>query len=147
MAGDAVRPREFVQTGIESYGAADPAKADAEIMALTVEAIRAAGLRAFKLRLGDSPSRDIARVQAVRAAVGDEVAILTDKLRFRQLQQAIGLPHPEFVAVGADAQQHEEAAVGRLDLLARVVLLQQLLLIVQLHHVDHVPSLQSGSSE
>jgi ATP phosphoribosyltransferase regulatory subunit len=52
-AGDAVRPREFAQAGIESYGAANPAKADAEILALTVEAIRAAGLRAFKLRLGD----------------------------------------------------------------------------------------------
>jgi ATP phosphoribosyltransferase regulatory subunit len=52
-ASDAVRPREFAQAGIESYGAADPARADAEILALTVEAIRAAGLRAFKLRLGD----------------------------------------------------------------------------------------------
>jgi ATP phosphoribosyltransferase regulatory subunit len=50
---DAVRPREFAQSGIESFAAPDPAKADAEILALTVEAIRAAGLRAFKLRLGD----------------------------------------------------------------------------------------------
>ncbi len=52
-AGDAVRPREFAQAGIESFGAPDPSKADAEILALTVEAIRASGLSAFKLRLGD----------------------------------------------------------------------------------------------
>lgn len=52
-AGDAVRPREFAQAGIESYGATNAAKADAEILALTIEAIRAAGLRAFKLRVGD----------------------------------------------------------------------------------------------
>ena len=53
VPGDAVRPREFAQAGIESFGATDAAKADAEILALTVEAIRAAGLRSCKLRLGD----------------------------------------------------------------------------------------------
>jgi D-galactarolactone cycloisomerase len=36
------------------------------------------GYRALKLRVGDSPRRDIARVQAVRAAVGDEIEILVD---------------------------------------------------------------------
>jgi ATP phosphoribosyltransferase regulatory subunit len=52
-SGDLARPREFRQAGIESFAAADPAKAEAEIVALTVEAVRAAGLGAFKLRLGD----------------------------------------------------------------------------------------------
>jgi biotin carboxylase len=33
----------------------------------------------------------------------EAVATLTDKLRFRQLQQAIGLPHPEFAQVDAGA--------------------------------------------
>jgi biotin carboxylase len=33
----------------------------------------------------------------------EAVATLTDKLRFRRLQQAIGLPHPEFSQVDADA--------------------------------------------
>jgi biotin carboxylase len=33
----------------------------------------------------------------------EAVAALTDKLRFRQLQQASGLPHPAFASVGADA--------------------------------------------
>ena len=51
--GDAAHPREFRQAGIESFGASDTAKADAEVVALSVEAVRAAGLRACKLRLGD----------------------------------------------------------------------------------------------
>ena len=38
----------------------------------------AAGYRALKLRLGDTARDDIARVRAIRAALGDEVDILTD---------------------------------------------------------------------
>lgn len=53
-AGDSLaRPREIRQAGIESFAAADPARAEAEVLALTVEAVRAAGLRAFRLRIGD----------------------------------------------------------------------------------------------
>ena len=37
-----------------------------------------AGYKAVKLRLGDSPRRDLARVAAVRKALGDELDILTD---------------------------------------------------------------------
>lgn len=37
-----------------------------------------AGYKAVKLRLGDSPRRDLARVAAVREAFGDELDILTD---------------------------------------------------------------------
>ena len=36
------------------------------------------GFRAVKVRLGDSPSRDIERMESVREAVGDEVEVLTD---------------------------------------------------------------------
>lgn len=36
------------------------------------------GWRALKLRVGDTPTRDIARTRAVRAAVGDEIEILVD---------------------------------------------------------------------
>jgi L-alanine-DL-glutamate epimerase-like enolase superfamily enzyme len=36
------------------------------------------GFRAVKLRLGDNPVDDLARVAAVREALGDEVAVLTD---------------------------------------------------------------------
>ena len=38
----------------------------------------ASGYRAIKLRLGDSPGRDIERVQAVRKALGDDIEILSD---------------------------------------------------------------------
>ncbi len=38
----------------------------------------AAGYRALKLRVGDSPAKDIERVQAVRAAVGDDIDLLVD---------------------------------------------------------------------
>ncbi len=46
-------PREIRQAGIESFAAADPGRAEAEVLALSVEAVRAAGLRAFRLRVGD----------------------------------------------------------------------------------------------
>ncbi len=36
------------------------------------------GYRAIKLRVGDTPKRDIARVEAVRKAVGDDIEILVD---------------------------------------------------------------------
>jgi L-alanine-DL-glutamate epimerase-like enolase superfamily enzyme len=37
-----------------------------------------AGYKAVKLRIGDTVARDVARIAAVRAAFGDELAILTD---------------------------------------------------------------------
>lgn len=45
---------------------------------LEIDAALSQGLRALKLRLGDSPSRDIERVRAVRRHVGDEIDILSD---------------------------------------------------------------------
>ena len=38
----------------------------------------AAGYKALKLRLGDNPKDDLARVEAIRKAFGDELVILTD---------------------------------------------------------------------
>ncbi len=38
----------------------------------------ASGYRAVKLRVGDTPKRDIARVQAVREALGEDIEILVD---------------------------------------------------------------------
>jgi L-alanine-DL-glutamate epimerase-like enolase superfamily enzyme len=37
-----------------------------------------AGYKAVKLRVGDSPARDLARIAAVRKAVGDDIDILVD---------------------------------------------------------------------
>ena len=42
------------------------------------QTVLAAGYGALKLRLGDTTAEDIARVQAVREAVGDDIDILTD---------------------------------------------------------------------
>lgn len=47
------QPREFRQAGIENIGAEDAAAAEAEVVALAVEAVRSAGLETFTLRLGD----------------------------------------------------------------------------------------------
>jgi L-alanine-DL-glutamate epimerase-like enolase superfamily enzyme len=56
-----------------SLGWQEPAALVEEARALV-----AGGYRAVKLRVGDTPARDLARVAAVRAALGDEVAILVD---------------------------------------------------------------------
>lgn len=58
--------------------------------ALAEEALShiATGYRAVKLRMGDSPARDIERVQAVRAATGDEIEILVDANTSYTLEQA-----------------------------------------------------------
>ncbi|MGE0718965.1 MAG: mandelate racemase/muconate lactonizing enzyme family protein [Alphaproteobacteria bacterium] len=48
--------------------------------ALVEEAVKmvAHGYRALKLRLGDTPARDIARVAAVRRGLGSDITLLTD---------------------------------------------------------------------
>ncbi len=46
-------PREFRQAGIETFGLADAEKVEAETVALILESIRSAGLKNFRLRIGD----------------------------------------------------------------------------------------------
>ncbi len=46
-------PREFRQAGIEAFAAGDRETADAETVATIIKAMKAAGLGAFKLRIGD----------------------------------------------------------------------------------------------
>jgi len=48
----------------------------------------AAGYRALKLRLGDTVARDLARVEAVRSTLGDEVTLLADANTAYRLEQA-----------------------------------------------------------
>ena len=45
---------QFLQTGIEYLGAEDRAAADAEVLTLAVEAVRAAGLESFSVHIGDA---------------------------------------------------------------------------------------------
>jgi ATP phosphoribosyltransferase regulatory subunit len=47
------RPTQFYQAGAELLGLEDRAKAETEILAITVEALRAAGLAHFSMKLGD----------------------------------------------------------------------------------------------
>ena len=53
IGADSAHPREFRQAGIESIGVSEREKADAQTVALILEAMRAAGLKNFKLRIGD----------------------------------------------------------------------------------------------
>jgi ATP phosphoribosyltransferase regulatory subunit len=46
-------PREFRQAGIECFGVKDRESADVEVVLLAVEAVRAAGLKGFRLKFGD----------------------------------------------------------------------------------------------
>ena len=47
------KPVQFFQAGIELLGEEDRAKGDAEILTLAIEAVRAAGVTDFTLRMGD----------------------------------------------------------------------------------------------
>ena len=47
------RPTQFFQAGVELLGLADRAAGETEIMTLTVEALRAAGLKDFSVKIGD----------------------------------------------------------------------------------------------
>jgi L-alanine-DL-glutamate epimerase-like enolase superfamily enzyme len=49
-----------------------------ELLAEEASGLVAQGFRALKLRVGDTPARDIARVRAVRQAVGEEIDLLVD---------------------------------------------------------------------
>jgi L-alanine-DL-glutamate epimerase-like enolase superfamily enzyme len=70
--GGASRPIPAYAGGV-ALGYQDPPKLVKEATAQIDK-----GFKAIKLRIGDSPSRDIARLSAVRDAFGDDLAILTD---------------------------------------------------------------------
>jgi L-alanine-DL-glutamate epimerase-like enolase superfamily enzyme len=72
LLGGAARAIPAYAGGV-SLGWQEPAALVAEARELV-----AAGFRAVKLRVGDTPERDLARVAAVREALGDAVAILVD---------------------------------------------------------------------
>jgi D-galactarolactone cycloisomerase len=56
-----------------SLGYQDPAKLVDEARPLLEM-----GYKALKLRVGDTPARDLARIEAIRKSFGDELAVLTD---------------------------------------------------------------------
>ena len=72
LLGAPPRPIEAYAGGISlGFGPADE-------LAEEAAGFVAQGFRAVKLRLGDHPERDLARVRAVRARLGNDVEILTD---------------------------------------------------------------------
>lgn len=72
LLGGSAKPVKAYAGGI-SLGWQAPASLAEEAQRYVKE-----GYRALKLRMGDTPARDIARVRAVRQAVGDDIDILTD---------------------------------------------------------------------
>jgi D-galactarolactone cycloisomerase len=72
LLGGVSRPIPAYAGGV-SLGYQEPAALVEEAQALV-----RTGYRAVKLRIGDSPARDLARVAAVRKAFGDELVLLTD---------------------------------------------------------------------
>jgi L-alanine-DL-glutamate epimerase-like enolase superfamily enzyme len=72
LLGGASKPIKAYAGGI-SLGYQEP-----QSLAEEAAGYVAAGYRAIKLRVGDSPRNDIARARAVRAMVGDDIEILTD---------------------------------------------------------------------
>src|SRR3569623_886937 len=61
------RPSEFMQAGVESFGRTDRAAADAEMMALALEATSAFGVRDLDIRSGDA-ALFMALIDALRLA-------------------------------------------------------------------------------
>ncbi len=53
VGATSAHPREFRQAGIENFGSKEREAAEAETVATIVAAVTAAGLRSFKLRIGD----------------------------------------------------------------------------------------------
>ena len=72
LLGGSSRPVPAYAGGV-SLGYQDPAKLVEEARPLL-----AAGYKAVKLRVGDTPRRDLERIAAIRKAFGDELTILTD---------------------------------------------------------------------
>ena len=122
-AGSA-HPREFRQAGIESFGAADRTGAEAEVLALTVEAVDAAGLsrRALHMRFGDlemvralleaapMPSRWRRRLQAQYWQPAEFRAELK-RLAEDPAGLARGLPEPLRTALHKATQADAEAQI------------------------------------
>ncbi|MEI2415014.1 mandelate racemase/muconate lactonizing enzyme family protein [Orrella sp. JC864] len=72
LLGGSAKPVKAYAGGI-ALGWQDPADLVEEARALVRQ-----GYRALKLRVGDTPRRDIARVRAVREALGEEIELLVD---------------------------------------------------------------------
>ena len=67
---------EFIQAGIESFGRTDAEAADAEILARSVEAVKAAGVRDIEIRLGDTGLFNALLNMVMRNTVGCMLSVV-----------------------------------------------------------------------
>ena len=120
LLGGAARPIPAYAGGV-SLGWQDPAALVEEARPL-VEA----GYKAVKLRAGDTPVRDAARVAAVRDAFGDDLVILTDANTGYTLADArAAMPRFEALGVGwleEPFPAHDHRAYAEAKSFARVPL-------------------------
>ncbi|NPV26148.1 MAG: ATP phosphoribosyltransferase regulatory subunit [Firmicutes bacterium] len=106
-APQAGRQREFYQAGVEFIGEPD-ARADAEVIALAVEALESSGLRDFQISLGQievfnglmeetglSPEqkKKVKETIARRNLVGLEQLLIEYRVATRQSESILRLPH------------------------------------------------------
>jgi len=109
--GDAVRPREFRQAGIEFIGGKDRESADAEILGLVVKALRHAGLGEFRIRVGDLALFD-ALIEALDIAERARIRLRHFFWRpqlFHEMLQRLSR------AQEADGRKAEAAILSKLD--------------------------------
>lgn len=118
-APQAGRQREFTQAGIELIGAATP-EADAEVLALTVEALRTAGLQGFQVALGQMAFfRGLLAELAVSPGVIAVLQSAIDRKNLAELEAALdrltigGAARQTLLALPALHGQPHVLALGR----------------------------------
>jgi L-alanine-DL-glutamate epimerase-like enolase superfamily enzyme len=95
LLGGSSKPVPAYAGGV-SLGYQDPAKLVEEARPLL-----AMGYKAVKLRVGDTPKRDLARIEAVRKAFGDDLVILTDaNTRYSVADARAAMPGMDEYGVG-----------------------------------------------
>jgi L-alanine-DL-glutamate epimerase-like enolase superfamily enzyme len=95
LLGGSSKPVPAYAGGV-SLGYQDPAKLVEEARPLL-----AMGYKAVKLRVGDTPKRDLARIAAVRKAFGDDLVILTDaNTRYSVADARAAMPGMDEYGVG-----------------------------------------------
>lgn len=105
---------EFVQTGAEFFGGADAEAADAEMLALTADAVRAGGLGDFDIEMGDLALFD-ALVDALDIPAGWRSRLKRHFWRPAYFKELVTRLTTNGASAGGDAQAGLLAALGALD--------------------------------
>lgn len=111
---DSGRANEFVQTGAEFFGGKDKEAADAEMLALAAEAVKAGGLDKFDIRLGDLALFD-ALVDALDIPTGWRSRLKRHFWRPAYFKELIGRLATDTRPQRSDEREGLIAALGALD--------------------------------